>query len=158
VRVMAHFLNLPSIVLRMTTHYGTHGDGGLLVLNYLDCLVNELPIELLRDQPIYLSPIYERDVCRFMEPLLEAATTHAPIVNLSGDDSTTIEEIVRYMSELTGLEPTFEYVDEIPWPSMITDPTLRCSITGPCSYTWREGVKELVEYWYPRLVAERDER
>jgi UDP-glucuronate 4-epimerase len=156
VRVMAHVLKLPSILLRMTTHYGTYGDGGLLVLEYLNCLVNELPIGLLRHQPIYLSPIYEKDVCRFIEPLLEAATTEAPIVNLCGDDSATIEEIVQYMSELTGTRPTFEYVDDIPWPSMITDPALRRSITGPCEYSWREGIKELVEHWYPRLVVERD--
>jgi nucleoside-diphosphate-sugar epimerase len=153
VRVMAHFLDLPSVMLRMSTHYGTYGDGGLLVLDYLDCLVNGLPLKLLRDRPVYMSPIYEKDVCRFMEPLLEAATTQAPIVNLSGDDSTTIQQIVAYMSELTGIEPKIEYVDEMPWPSMITDPTLRRSITGPCRYSWREGVKELVDYWRPRLLA-----
>lgn len=156
VRVMAHILGLPSTMLRMATHYGTYGDGGLLVLNYLNCLVNELPIELLRDQPIYLSPIYEKDVCRFVEPLLGAATTEATVVNLCGDDSVTIEELVDYMGELTGTRPEFEYVDEIPWPSMITDPTLRRSITGPCHYSWREGINELVEYWYPRLLTERD--
>jgi nucleoside-diphosphate-sugar epimerase len=153
VRVMAHFLQLPSIMLRMTTHYGTFGDGGLLVLDYLNCLVSGIPVRLLRDRPIYLSPIYEKDVCRFMQPLLEAATTQAPIVNLCGDDSTTIGEIVEYMSELTGIEPKFDYVDEMPWPSMIADPTLRRSITGDCRYSWREGIKELVEYWQPRLSA-----
>jgi len=155
VRVMAHHLGLPSIILRMTTHYGTHGDGGLLVLDYLEGLVSGLPLKLLRDRPVYLSPIYEKDVCRFMAPLLEAATTRAPIVNLCGDDSATIEEIVDYMGEITDIEPVYEYVDELPWPSMITDPTLRRSITGPCQYSWREGVKELVDYWLPRLLADR---
>jgi nucleoside-diphosphate-sugar epimerase len=155
VKAMAHVLRLPTIQLRLSVFYGTHGDGGLLTLVYLNNLVNGLPIEIIQGKPSYFNVIYDKDINLFMEPLLNAATTEAPIVNFIGDDLLSVEDMVAYMSELTGIVPEYKYVDELSWPTMIISPEKRKSITGPASYPWKKGVKELVEYWLPRLQAEQ---
>jgi UDP-glucuronate 4-epimerase len=155
VKAMAHVLQIPTIQLRLSVYYGTHGDGGLFTLVYLNNLVNHLPIEIIKDRPSYFSCIYDKDINNFMEPLLNAATTEAPIVNFIGDDHLSVEEMVAYMSELTGIEPVYKYVDELSWPAMLIDPEKRKSITGPSAYPWKKGVKEFVEYWLPKLQAEQ---
>jgi len=155
VNAMAHILRLPTIQLRLSVYYGTHGDGGLLSLVYLNNLINHLPIEVIKKKPSYFSCIYDKDINAFMEPLLNAATTEAPIVNFIADDYLSVEEMVAYMSELTGIKPVYKYVDELSWSAMIISPEKRKSITGPSAYPWKKGVKEFVEYWLPKLQAEQ---
>jgi nucleoside-diphosphate-sugar epimerase len=156
VRAMAHVLQLPTIQVRPSVYYGTKGDGGLFALVYLSNLVNRLPIELIKRKPSYFSCIYDKDINLFMEPLLNAATTEAPIVNFIGDDYLSVEELVAYMSELARIKPVYKYVDELSWPAMIISPEKRKSITGPAAYPWKKGVKEFVEYWLPKLQAEQE--
>jgi len=155
VKAMAHILQLPTIQLRPSVYYGTRGDGGLFALVYLSNLVNHLPIEIIKRKPSYFSCIYDKDINLFMEPLLNAAATEAPIVNFIGDDYLSVEELVSYMHELTGIKPIYKYVNELSWPAMIISPEKRKSITGPSSYPWKKGVKEFVEYWLPKLQAEQ---
>jgi len=155
VKAMAEALQLPTIQARLSVHYGTYGDGGLFTAIFLNSLVNHLPIEIVKDRPTYFCSIYEKDINNFMEPLLNAASVEAPVVNLIGDDMTSVEELIAYMSELTGIEPVYQYVDELSWPAMIVSPEKRKSITGPSSYPWKKGVKEIVDFWLPKLLAEQ---
>jgi len=155
VKAIAHILHLPTIQLRPSVYYGTYGDGGLFALVYLSNLVNRLPIEIIKRKPSYFSCIYDKDINLFMEPLLNAAATEAPIVNFIGDDYLSVEELVAYMSELTGIKPVYKYVNELSWPAMIISPEKRKSITGPSAYPWKKGVKEFTEYWLPKLQAEQ---
>lgn len=156
VAAMAKVLQIPTVQLRLSVYYGTHGDGGLFTLVYLNNLVNHLPIEVIQDKPSYFSCIYDKDINLFMEPLLKAATVDSPIVNFISDDYLCVEELVAYMSELTGIEPVYKFVDELSWPALIIDPQKRKSITGPSAYPWKEGVKEIVEYFLPKLLAEQE--
>lgn len=156
VAAMANVFQIPTVQLRLSVYYGTHGDGGLFTLVYLNNLVNHLPIEVIPDKPSYFNAIYDKDINRFMEPLLNAATIDSPIVNFIGDDTLSVEELVAYMSELTGIEPVYKFVDELSWPAMIINPTKRKSITGPSAYLWKEGVKEVVEHFLPKLLAEQE--
>lgn len=155
VTAMAHVLQLPTIQVRLTTYYGTHGDGGLFVVNYLNCLVSNLPIDIVKDRPTYLCGMYEKDISNFIEPLLKAASPEAPVVNLTGDDYMSVEDLVAYMGELTGIKPVFQYADDLPWPSMIVSPEKRKSITGPSEYPWKKGIRELVDFWLPKLQSEQ---
>ncbi|MDR2106019.1 MAG: NAD(P)-dependent oxidoreductase, partial [Coriobacteriales bacterium] len=133
VKAMAHVLQLPTIQLRLSVFYGTQGDGGLLALVYLNNLVNGLPVEVVKDNPSYFSMIYDKDINNFLEPLINAASPEAPIVNFIGDDYLSVEEMIAYMSELTGIEPEYKYVDELSWPALIVSPEKRKAITGPAS-------------------------
>lgn len=156
VAAMAKVLGIPTIQLRLSVYYGTHGDGGLFSLVYLNNLVNKIPIEIIKDKPSYFSCIYDKDINLFMEPLLNAATVDSPIVNFIGDDYLSVEELVEYMSELSGIEPIYKYVDELSWPAMIIDPEKRKSITGPSTYPWKKGVKEVVEFFLPKFLDEQE--
>jgi nucleoside-diphosphate-sugar epimerase len=154
VRAMAHFLRMPTIQLRPSVHYGTHADGGLLIAIFLNSMINNIPIEIFQDRPTYFSAISESDVNLFLEPLLNAASTDAPVVNLVSDEQMNVEEVVVYMGELTGLEPQFQPVSELSWPALIISPEKRRDITGPSERPWKDGVKDLVEFWYPKLREE----
>jgi len=156
VAATAKVLGIPAILLRLSVYYGTHGDGGLFSLVYLNNLVNRIPIEIIKDKPSYFSYLYEKDINLFMEPLLNAATVDCPIVNFIGDDFLSVEELVEYMSELTGIMPVYKYVDELSWSAMIIDPEKRKSITGASKYPWKKGVKEVVDYFLPMLLAEQE--
>ncbi len=153
---MAKALDIPTILLRLSVYYGTKGDGGLFSMVYLNNLINHLPIEVVRDQPQYFSCIYDKDINLFLEPLLNAASTDAPIVNFVGDDPLSDRMLIDYMSDLTGYQPVYTYVDEINWPALIISPEKRMSITGPSSYPWKKGVREFVEFYLPRMLAEKE--
>lgn len=154
VAATAKLFNIPTIQLRLSVYYGTESDGGLLSLVYLNSLVNHIQIEVIKDHPSYFSPIYDKDINRFLPSLLENASVDSPIVNFVSDEFVSVEEVVEYMSELTNIKPEYKYVDELSWPAMKIDPTYRKSITGSSKYSWKKGVKEFVEYWYPRLLEE----
>jgi nucleoside-diphosphate-sugar epimerase len=156
VAAMAKALGVPAIQMRLSVYYGTHGDGGLLALVYLANLVNGLPIEIIKKKPSYFSCIYDREINGFLESLLNAAATDAPIVNLIGDDNPSVEELVAYMAELSNLKPKYQYVEELSWPAMIISHEKRKAITGPSAWPWKKGVKELVEFWLPKLQAEKE--
>jgi len=157
VAAMAKTYGIPTIQLRLSVYYGTKGDGGLFILVYLNNLVNGLPIEVVWRKPQYFSCIYDKDINLFMEPLLNAATVDAPIVNFVDDEPLSDMEIISYMASLTGIRPKFKYVKELNWPAMIISPEKRKSITGPSSYPWKKGVKEVVEHYLPRLLEEKAE-
>jgi nucleoside-diphosphate-sugar epimerase len=76
------------------------------------------------------------------------------IVNLGGDEVVTIEEIIRYLEQLTGLEMRFEEADRAAWETQVLDPTLRRELAGPCGVTWRDGVRRSLAERFPGGVAE----
>lgn len=156
VAAMARVYNIPTILLRPSVYYGTKGDGGLFSLVYLNNLVNHLPIEVVKDKPQYFSCIYDKDINLFLEPLLNDASTDAPIVNFVDDEPLSDRMLIEYMSELTGIEPVYKYVDELNWPAMIISHEKRKSITGPSSYPWKKGVEEFVKFYLPALLAEKE--
>jgi nucleoside-diphosphate-sugar epimerase len=156
VAAMAKALGVPAIQLRLSVYYGTHGDGGLLALVYLANLVNGLPIEIMKKKPSYFSCIYDREINSFLESLLNAASPDAPIVNLIGDENPSVEELAAYMGELAGIKPRYQFVDRLSWPAMVISHEKRAAITGPSAWPWKKGVKELVEFWLPKLEAEKE--
>ena len=136
VRQNARSLGLPTVIARMNASYGPNG--GLPALN-LDALLAGNPI-VARADPCPYSPIYQDDINEQVEPLLAAASMPATIVNWGGDEVVTIQEWSAYFGTLIG-RPAEVTVTEFPGShqGMISDPTKRVELTGPCRVGWREG-------------------
>jgi nucleoside-diphosphate-sugar epimerase len=142
VRQNARSLGLPTVIARMNASYGPNG--GLPALN-LDALLAGNPI-IARSDPCPYSPIYQDDINEQVEPLLAAASVPATIVNWGGDEVVTIQEWSAYLGTLVG-RPGEVTVTEFPGShqGMISDPTRRAALTGPCRVGWRQGMQAMVE-------------
>jgi nucleoside-diphosphate-sugar epimerase len=144
-RTSARMFDIPTIITRMNAAYGP---GGGLPAYHLDRVVAGEPVVALWEP---YSPIYEDDICDQLEPLLEAASVPAVIVNWGGDEVVFASDWCNSFSELAGRDVDFRVRDPIPGGrnGAISDPTLRISITGPCKVPWREGMRRMYEHRYP---------
>jgi nucleoside-diphosphate-sugar epimerase len=142
VRQNARSLGLPTVIARMNASYGPNG--GLPALN-LDSLLAGTPI-IARSDPCPYSPIFQDDINEQVEPLLAAASVPATIVNWGGDEVVTIQEWSAYLGTLTGRDADVTVID---FPGshqgMISDPTKRLKLTGPCRVDWRQGMRAMVD-------------
>jgi nucleoside-diphosphate-sugar epimerase len=142
VRQNARSLGLPTVIARMNASYGPNGG---LPANNLDALLAGNPI-VARSDPCPYSPIFQDDINEQVEPLLAAASVPATIVNWGGDEVVTIQEWSAYLGTLLG-RPAPVTVAEFPGShqGMISDPTKRVKLTGPCRVGWREGIRAMFE-------------
>jgi UDP-glucuronate 4-epimerase len=156
VRVMSRLLNLPTIICRQNVQYGNYKDGGLPGI-YMRALMAGDPIRLPKDWPCIYGIVHDDDLVGFLEPCLKAARVPAETVNWGGDEPVRAEEFVDYMGELLGIKPRYQYVDGPGLPTCMPDNTKRLSITGPCKIHWRDGLRNMVEFWEPILKAAPEE-
>jgi nucleoside-diphosphate-sugar epimerase len=150
-RTSARALDLPVTIARMGAAYS---DQGGLPAWHMDEIAAGRPV-VTRWDPIPYSPIHDDDICEQVEPLLEAASVPATIVNWAGDDAVSVQEWSAYFGELMGVEAKVE-VHEIPGASRgsVGDPTKRQSITDPCRVHWKDGFRRLVEHFHPDRLVE----
>jgi UDP-glucuronate 4-epimerase len=148
VHAMSVHLGLPTIICRLGVQYGPHHKGGLPGI-FLRMILNDEEILLPGKQSNTAHIISDDDIVRFLEPLLNAATVPATIVNLGGDVIVNAVELIELFGKLAGKTPKYRFTDEIDYPSARLDPTRRQAITGPCQVDWREGVTRQ----YEALVA-----
>jgi nucleoside-diphosphate-sugar epimerase len=143
-RSCARAYGLPVTIARMNASYGPNG--GLLAY-HLDWLLAGKDIVVKWDPAMY-SPIHEDDIYGQTEALLAAASVPATIVNWCGDEPVSAQEWCAELGRLTGRTPNV-VVKEVPGGirGIVLDTSTRRSITGPCTVTWRDGLR--------RLVAER---
>jgi nucleoside-diphosphate-sugar epimerase len=140
-RTMARALGLPTLVARINTAYDAHG--GMPAME-VDWMRAGAAIPIAEPGPTVLSVIHHQDMAEQTEALLDAATVPATTVNWCGDEAVVHEDYLRYLAELLGIEPN--YVPITPGlASRICDPSRRASITGPCRFDWRTGMRKLVE-------------
>ena len=78
----------------------------------------------------------------------------ARILNWGGDEAVSPQEWCPYLAELAGVEATF-VLQEIPGSQrgVVLDVTRRLAVTSPCSLTWREGMRAMLEARYPDGVT-----
>jgi len=145
-RTMARVLDLPITIGRIN---GSYGPNGGLPAYMLDWLIAGDPIYLRAEGQTY-NLVHQDDMNAQVAKLLEVATVPATIVNWSGDDAVTVEEMVAYMAELTGRTPNFVLVD-MPESSKGngSDNTRRTELIGRCGVDWKEGVRAMYEARYP---------
>jgi nucleoside-diphosphate-sugar epimerase len=146
VRQNARSLGLPSVIARMNASYGPNG--GLPTL-HLAALLGGDPI-VARWDPSPYTPIFQQDINEQIEPLLAAASVPATVVNWGGDEIVTIQQWVAYLSEMTGLPAEVAVTESAgSHRGMVSDPTKRLGLTGPCRVDWREGLRRVLEAGSP---------
>jgi nucleoside-diphosphate-sugar epimerase len=148
-RYCARSFDLPTTIARMGAAYS---DQSGLPVWHLDAIAAGEPVHTRWD-PMTYSPIHDDDICAHLEPLLDAATVPATIVNWAGDEPVSVQEYSAFFGALLGVEPQV-VVTEIPGASCgsIADHTKRSAITGPCRVGWREGFRRVAEHFYPDRV------
>jgi nucleoside-diphosphate-sugar epimerase len=150
VRALARAYNLPSIICRLDCAYGGPYDDGGLPGTHIDLLAKGEVINL-PTKPCMHSPVHEDDLAAHIEPLLKAASVPAVVVNWGGHEAVSLEEWVRYMSEVTGIQPKIEYNDKKPWPNCITDTTHGREIGLEWRVHWKDGFRRMIQERHPEL-------
>jgi nucleoside-diphosphate-sugar epimerase len=148
-RYCARSLNLPVVIARMGAAYS---DQSGLPVWHLDAVATGEHVKTRWD-PMPYSPIHDDDICAQVEPLLDAASVPATIVNWCGDEPVSVQEWTAYFGELLGVDAQVD-VEPIPGASIgsVGDITRRTSITGPCRVGWRDGFRRVAEHFYPDRV------
>ena len=148
VRAFARVLELPTTIARLNVCYGPTGWGGLPIELFAR-LVNGEPLWMPTDgNPIPSSPISTEDVTRFVPGLWDVASTTATVVNLAGDEATSVYEFMSHLAGLAGLEADFE-PDDRARESFVSDNRRRKELIGDCAVAWRDGMPRAVEAHYP---------
>jgi nucleoside-diphosphate-sugar epimerase len=145
-RYCARSFDLPVTIARMGAAYG---DRGGLPVWHLHAIAAGEPVRTRWD-PMTYSPIHDDDIGAQLEPLLDAASVPATIVNWAGDEPVSVQQWSAYLGELLGVEAEV-IVDEVPGASIgsVADATKRRVITGPCRVGWRAGFRRLAKHFYP---------
>ena len=148
-RFCARAFDLPITIARMGSAYGEQGG---LPLWHLQAIAAGEPVATRWD-PMPYSPIHDDDIAAQLEPLLDAATVPATIVNWCGDVAVTVQEWSAFFGELLGVDAEVA-VTEVPGASVgsVGDPTKRIGITGPCRVDWRDGFRRMAEQFLPDRV------
>lgn len=148
-RFCARAFNLPVTIARMGSAYGPRGG---LPINHLESLLAGRTIEPRWD-PLPYSPIHGDDVADMIEPLLDAASVPANIVNFCGDEAVAVQQWIAYMAGLVGVTPKV-MVKPSPGASLgsVGDVAKRLSITGPCKIRWQDGLRQVIEELHPSLI------
>jgi nucleoside-diphosphate-sugar epimerase len=148
-RYCARSFGLPVTIARMGSAYG---DRGGLPAYHLHAIAAGQPVRVRWD-PLPYSPIHYDDINAQVEPLLDAASVPATIVNWAGDQPVSAQEWSKYFGELLGA-PADIAVEPVPGASVgsVGDHMKRSSITGPCQVQWRDGFRRMAAHMYPDRV------
>ncbi|MEV7125570.1 NAD(P)-dependent oxidoreductase [Streptomyces sp. NPDC093260] len=149
-RAFARVLGLPTTIARLNIAYGPGGYGGVPMLYFRRMLAGqEIPVPVTGQN--WFSPLHTDDLVAQVPALWAAAAVPARIVNWGGDEAVGVTDCVRYLSELTGVPAKLT-------PSPVTretyrfDPALRRALTGPCTVSWRDGVRDTLRAHFPQYV------
>ena len=103
-RYCARSLDLPVTIARMCAAYGEQGG---LPNWHLDAVAAGEPVRTRWD-PMPYSPIHDDDIAAQLEPLLDAASVPATIVNWGGDEPVSVQEWTAWFGELLGVDARVE--------------------------------------------------
>ncbi len=93
-----------------------YSDQSGLPVWHLDAVAAGEPVHTRWD-PMTYSPIHDDDICAQLEPLLDAATVPATIVNWAGDEPVSVQEYSAFFGELLGVRGRRSSSTEIPGAS-----------------------------------------
>lgn len=150
VRALAVTLGLPTTIARLNVAYGPHGHGGVPIVLYRQMLAGE-PISIPHTGQRHCSPIHTDDIARHVPRLWAAAGLPVTVVNWGGDDVVGVEDLMVYVSELTGVPVDFMPSD-VTRPVVAFDNTRRRSLVGDCEKSWRDGVRQTLDAHFPGAV------
>jgi nucleoside-diphosphate-sugar epimerase len=138
---------IPLTIIRICSTYGPEGGAPA---DRLEQMLQGRPIRLYPDPPNNYNPIYEDDYVEFGIRAMEVAATPPVIVNWAGSETVSVEDYCRYMGELIGQVPVFEY-DASAHTPLWPDVTLMHEILGRTKVHWRDGFRRMIEARHPEL-------
>ncbi len=156
VRFQARALGLPTVITRLDVAYGARGHGGVPMVVY-EFMKHGMAYTRAESGESYCSPIHEDDIAEQVQQLILKADVPAVVVNLGGDETTSVEEIIAYVEALTGLEMKIETGPDASWGMKVLDNTKRKALAGPCRVPWREGVRSALARRHPDAIIESEE-
>jgi UDP-glucuronate 4-epimerase len=154
VRVLSRLYNIPATIARLDVSYGGNYDDGGLPGLHLDSVIEGRPIRLPAGRPCLHTPIHEDDMVRHLSAFARAASTPATTVNWGGPEGVRLEDWCRYLGELVGREPIFDFTDDskILW-GRILDTSFGRSLGMEWQVHWREGMRRMVEARHPEALV-----
>ncbi len=150
--ISTHF-GIPLTIIRICSTYGPLGGSPV---DRLEAVLAGRPVRLHPDAPNNYNPIYEDDYVDLGIRAMEVAASPPVLVNWAGSETVSIEEYCRYLGELVGREPVFEYTPEAHTP-LWPDVTHMHEVLGRTKLPWREGFRRMVKAVHPELKL-TDER
>lgn len=148
VRFTARQFNIPTTIARLSVPYG---DNGGWPFWHTMMMQNDIPIDVHVDAPNLYNPIHASDYIEKVPYLLAAATTDVTTLNFGGSQAVSVEQWCEYISELTGLTPTYKASDSA-FGSLQIDTTAMHDAIGPTRMDWKVGIKSMLENLAPTLI------
>jgi nucleoside-diphosphate-sugar epimerase len=145
---IANRYRVPLSIIRICSTYGPLGGAPA---DRLEAILAGRPIRLHPDAPNNYNPIYEDDYVELGIRAMEMASTPPLVVNWAGSETVSIEEYCRYMGDLVGIEPIFEYTPEAHTP-LWPDVTYMHQTLGRTRVHWRDGMRRMIEARHPELT------
>jgi nucleoside-diphosphate-sugar epimerase len=140
-RFCARAFDLPIVITRLNTFMGTTRSFPAMHI----AAVHEGQQMVTPHDPNPHSPTHLDDMKEQLEPLLDAASSPALVVNWCGDEVVTAQEWMAEARRLSGKEA--DLVVRAPDPGSptgtVADPTRRRSLTGPCRSDFWASFREL---------------
>ena len=141
-RLCARAFDMKVTIARLNTVFAP---GKCYATSILGAVLNDQPVRAPHANNVH-SPIHIDDIIAQIEPMLDAASNPAFIVNWGGDDHVSVQEWVRLANEWSGKQASVEVVPSPGAPiANASDPTLRASITGPCNMDFRTEYRRLFD-------------
>ncbi len=148
VRFTARQLALPTTIARLSVPYG---DNGGWPFYHLLMMREGIPIDVHPEAPNYYNLLHADDYIDKIPRLLAAASSDATVLNFGGSQRTSIEEWCDWLTELTGLEPTFRENPDA-FGSLCINPERMHALIGPTQVDWRDGIQRMVQALAPELL------
>jgi nucleoside-diphosphate-sugar epimerase len=148
--VATHFA-IPLSIIRICSTYGPLGGAPA---DRFEAMLQGKPIRLHPDKPNNYNPIYEDDYVELGIRAMAMASTPPLVVNWSGSETVSIEDYCRYMGELAGVEPVFEYTPDAHTP-LWPDVSYMHETLGQTRVPWREGMRRMIEARHPELSLKK---
>ncbi len=154
-RFCARAFDLPVTIARLNTVYGPD-PRYLPSMNALTIAERE-PV-VVRGDPCPHTPINIDDMTWQLEPLLDAASVPATVVNWCGDTAVTAHEWCDLAATVYGTDAEVTVRNVLGAPcNNAADPARRAAITGPCRVSFDDGYRRALSALRPDLVAGRED-
>jgi UDP-glucuronate 4-epimerase len=147
---VARQFGIPLTIIRICSTYGPEGGAPC---DRLEMILQRKPIRLHPDKPNNYNPIYEDDYVELGIRAMEVAAVPPITVNWSGSETVSAEDYCKYMGELVGVEPIFEYSPEAHTP-LWPDVTYMHQILGKTKVHWRDGFRRMIEARHPKRLQD----
>ena len=141
-RMCARAFDMKVTIARLNTVFAP---GGCYLTSIINSVLGDKPVVAPHENNVH-SPIHIDDIIAQVEPLLDAASNPAFIVNWGGDEHVSVQEWVRLANEWSGKQASVQVMPAPGAPiANASDPTLRRSITGPCTKDFHTEYRRLYE-------------